>query len=302
VSKLVLLKKKKGNISDPKIYRPICLLNESAKLFERIIAGRINKYLRDSGSLSENQFGFMEGRSTIDAIMRLKDIVLENSLMGRNVVLVSFDIANAFNSISWPVIQEALLEMNFPSYLVRIIMAYLSDRWLTYIDYDGKYREKEITRGVPQGSVLGPILWNIGYNKILKTRIEKDSDILCYADDTILIATGDSIELAIHNANIDSCRIVRAIESLGLEVAAHKTQAMNFYCKNKPINKYIIIKNKSIDITDKIIYLGLTIDCKWSFFPHFQVISTKVDRIIGYLAKIMPNAHGPDESKRKLYM
>jgi hypothetical protein len=78
VAKLVLLKKKERVVKDHKIYRPICLLNESAKLFERIIVNRINGHLKDSNGLHKNQFGFLAERSTVDAMIKLKEIVSKN--------------------------------------------------------------------------------------------------------------------------------------------------------------------------------------------------------------------------------
>jgi hypothetical protein len=306
VAKLVLLKKKEGKIADYKICRPICLLNESAKLLERVIAGRINNYLKESKSLHNNQFGFLEGKSTVDAIIKAKSIVKRKLTRGKSVTIVSFDIKIAFNSIKWPVIQDAMLGMGFPSHLAHIIKDYLKDRWIEYVDCDGKCRKRRMTCGVPQGSVLGPILWNIGYNKVLSAAINNnESDIICYADDTLLITSGEDVDTAIHNVNIDAYRIVKEIEGLGLSVAAQKTQVMGFSgnrIKSSYKNKYVIIKDEAIEIRNNIKYLGLTLDAKWSFRMHFENISAKVDKVIGFLAGIMPNTKGPEIKIRKLYI
>lgn len=82
------------------------------------------------------------------------------------------------------------------------------------------------------------------------------------------------------------------------------TQAMTFYdrANTRIRNKYLVIKDKAIDISNSIKYLGLIIDHKWSFSPHFEAISTKVDRVLGYLCNIMLNTRGADEGRRKLYV
>jgi hypothetical protein len=79
---------------------------------------------------------------------------------------------------------------------------------------------------------------------------------------------------------------------------------MTFYdrANTRIRNKYLVIKDKAIDISNSIKYLGLIIDHKWSFSPHFEAISTKVDRMLGYLCNIMLNTRGADEGRRKLYV
>jgi len=95
--RLVLLKKK--DKPEPSSYRPICLLDESGKLFERVIAERLRVHMDEVGGISDDQYGFLRGRSTIDVILRVRDIVKEGTRGGRVVLAVSLDIANAFNSL-----------------------------------------------------------------------------------------------------------------------------------------------------------------------------------------------------------
>lgn len=99
MAKLVLLKKKEGQISDPKIYKPICLLSESGKVLERIIDSRINEHLHNVDGISDDQYGFRAGRSTMDAILKFRRIVEEQTEMGRVVIAIEIDISNAFNSL-----------------------------------------------------------------------------------------------------------------------------------------------------------------------------------------------------------
>lgn len=118
----------------PKV-RPICLLNEVGKTFERVIASRINEHMEENSQfeLSKNQFGFRKQRSTCDALGKMKRIALEAIEEGEVALAVSLDIANAFNSLPWRHIRTALRGKQFPQYIRRIIDAYLSERSVSYM-------------------------------------------------------------------------------------------------------------------------------------------------------------------------
>lgn len=169
---LVLIPKAGRDISvRPVKARPICLLSVTGKMFERVIVERILNWMVDhpAARLSDNQFGFRQGRSTYDALLRFKGIVEDTVSDGGLVIAVSLDVANAFNSIPFQQILAALGSGGFPAYLVDIIRSYLNDRVVEYPVGDGRLARRAVCAGVPQGSVLGPLLWNITYNEVLET-------------------------------------------------------------------------------------------------------------------------------------
>ena len=139
-------------------YRPICLLNEAGKLLEMVIIGRIVEHLENTGpNIHEHQYGFRSGRSTTDAINRAKNITEGAVKQGGVALAVSVDIVNAFNSLPWRAIEEALERLRLPCYIRNVITSYLTGRTTEYIGTNGIVR-RTIDRGVPQGSVLGPLL------------------------------------------------------------------------------------------------------------------------------------------------
>lgn len=155
---LVLIPKGSSVISSEIKARPICLLDEIGKTFERVIADRINDWLdsHEQFSLSSNQYGFRRNRSTIDALLRVHELVNSATSEGGFAIAVGLDISNAFNSVPWNIILEAMRDKSIPTYLCRIVAAYLSSRCIVYRNAKGVEIRREVSAGVPQGSVLGP--------------------------------------------------------------------------------------------------------------------------------------------------
>jgi len=153
-------------------------------------------------AMSPNQFGFRHKTSTCDALHIVQELVLEAMEGGEVVIGASLDVTNAFNSLRWSSIRRALLDKGFPVYLRRIIGSYLSDRKIEYPTSDGNTVDRDITAGVPQGSVLGPTLWNITYDWVLRTPLEEGSIIVGYADDILILTKAGSIDMATARINL----------------------------------------------------------------------------------------------------
>ncbi|CAB0030774.1 unnamed protein product [Trichogramma brassicae] len=191
--------------------------------------------------------------------------------------------------------------MGVPPYLRRIIASYFSDRVLEYSTDDGA-ETYSVTAGVPQGSVLGPILWNAMYNKILGLRLPGAVSIVGFADDIALTIVDKKLEDIKATAD-DAIRLVRrALSELGLQTADQKTEVL--LVTSRKLKESITLRAGDCDITSVpcIRYLGVHIDDRLRFDQHLRVVSEKAARVAGALSGLMPQHRGPEmQSAQALY-
>lgn len=144
-ARLFLLRKGVKPLEVPLSYRPLCLLDCTGKLFEKIIDNRLREFLDLSGGIHDYQYGFHRGRSTTDVVPHLQSIIA--GPQGKTEVL-TLDIKNEFNSAPWSAILDAMRDKEVPGYLVRMIGSYISNRSIQF-ERNGITSVVDLSSGVP---------------------------------------------------------------------------------------------------------------------------------------------------------
>ncbi|XP_018493994.1 uncharacterized protein LOC108863844, partial [Galendromus occidentalis] len=176
---------KSGPQSDLNSYRPISLLPIANKVVERIMAEQIVTFLEENDLLSSNQHGFRRGRSCEQAALILSDYIADATDRGLHCVAIFCDISKAFDSINHERLLIKLQRIGFRGASLELLRSYLSERKQVFGDGNSWSDPHEVEMGVPQGSVLGPILFSIFVNDLLTSA--DDTCVVAFADDTTLL-------------------------------------------------------------------------------------------------------------------
>lgn len=304
--RLILLPKPGKPPGAPSSYRPICLLDTLGKILERIIQNRLLPVSEGPDGLSVNQYGFRRAKSTVSAIKTVVNFVRDST---RNIgvraghkmlcAIIALDIKNAFNSASWAHIMTALRQMKVPPYILKILDSYFDSRVLLYETDEGT-KEYNITSGVPQGSVLGPLLWNIMYNGVLELTLPDNVQIVGFADDIAILVKSKHLYEVELLANEAIATISSWLSAKGLQLAEHKTEAVLIGKRKKKETATFDVGSHRIQSSGSIKYLGVILDDRLTFGKHMEYAKERASKAQVALARIMPNVGGPKTETRLL--
>lgn len=302
-AKLVLLQKGNGPLDNPASFRPICLLDVEGKLFEQLILVKLNQELERTGGLSDRQYGFRKGRQTVDAIKDVLQIASEASNYApqhrRICAAVTLDVKNAFNSASWQFILEALNRRKIENNLICLIASYLSERKII-LQAEDLTEMEAVSGGVPQGSVLGPTLWNVLYDDLLRLDLPEETKLIGFADDIIMMVTARNEDILMNVTNTGLARVSSWMSEHRLQLAPQKTEAVILTTRRKILPIHFNVQSTIVTPRPSVKYLGVWLDSKLTFAEHTKQTIQKAERTITALSSLMPNMGAPRASKRRL--
>ena len=274
---------------DPKLlvnYRPVSVLPVFSKLLERLMYERITEFINENDVLYNLQFGFRKNHSTTIALTLLQDKISKSLFDGEYVLGVFLDFSKAFDTVNHDILLRKLYAYGIRGVAHEWLKSYLSCR-TQYVVFNGiESTKRTVTCGVPQGSILGPLLFLLYINDM--ACISNILYPMLFADDTNVFLSGRNANQLIRIMNGELLNIVDWLDSNKLSLNISKTHFILFRSQGmrKPlINDDLIIKNESINQDHKTKFLGVIVDEKLTWFEHIQYIKCKIAKGIGIICK-----------------
>jgi len=264
-------------------YRPISVLTTFSKIFETIVFQRLNNYLEKNNILHENQFGFRKGLSTCTALLQLIDELASSVDKKRITVGVFIDLAKAFDTVDHRILLQKLEHYGIRGNVLAMFASYIGNR-KQYVTIDGVRSElANIICGVPQGSILGPILFLLYINDL--TLISTKLKNIMFADDTNLFLTGNSIAEVEQQLNIELVTVNAWFQANLLSLNVKKTSYIIFGHK-KDLNANIFIDNIQLARQYDTKFLGVILSANLKWNKHIDIVVNKMSKNIGIISKV----------------
>ena len=284
---------KKGDDSIMGNYRPISLLSSISKWFEKVVFNQIYDYFTKNKLFFPNQYGFRKKHSTDMAAVELIDRAMHQIDQGKCALSVFMDLSKAFDTLNHDIMCKKLKFYGICGTSLKWFNSYLTSR-TQYVDINGHCsKQKYITTGVPQGSILGPLLFIIYMNDI--PACSEAFNFILYADDTSLFAALDISEDNFSQfLNIELDRVYEWLCCNKLSLNLDKTKFMFFHHHKKNIfGKVPVVKinNKMIERVQNFNFLGIIINENLNWKSHCDYIAnklTKINGIMNILKNVLP--------------
>ena len=273
-------------------YRPISLLPLISKIFEKIIHSQIYSYFVNNNLLFDSQYGFRELHSTQQAGLELAARCYSKLESRETPFCIFIDLSKAFDLVDHSILLQKLSYYGFDDVSLKLCESYLSGR-KQYVQYGAAVSDTvTLDKGIPQGSVLGPLFFSIFIND-LPNAAPLFSKII-YADDTSLVGSletfdlekTNNIEVISHNITNEFSKIMNWIRVNKLKINIGKTKYMCFTTRQRTLEyPQIRVNNIYIERVKSFNFLGIiNIYLTWS--AHIDHVSLKLSRLIGVLNRL----------------
>lgn len=265
VAEIIAIPKPHKNHSIASSYRPISLLPVLSKLFEKILFNRLEPILKQHNLIPNHQFGFRKKHSTIEQVHRVINKISTDIDCKRFCVAVYLDVAKAFDSV-WHKGLLHKLKSYLPVEFYELLKSYIADR-LFYVKFKQDMSEiMKMQAGVPQGSVLGPVLYLL-YTADIPSNLGHNNMIATFADDTVLLASHANYDQATFNAQRLLDRVLKWFNSWNIQTNVDKTVHV-IYTNRKYDILHLKINDINIRTEKHAKYLGMVIDEKLLWKAH----------------------------------
>ena len=283
---------KKDDKTDKENYRPVSILSSFSKVFEKIMCNNINQYMNNK--LSPYLCGFRKGYSTQTCLL----IMLEKwkkALDKQNIAgALLTDLSKAFDCLNHELLIAKLDAYGFHFSALKFILNYLSDRTQRTKVNNSFSQKADVKCGVPQGSILGPLLFNIYINDIFY--FVDEEKITNYADDTTPYDISDSVEKLLDKLQLDSDILLPWFENNFLKLNPNKCKLL---ITNHPNGLCIKVGNEIVEAEKSVKLLGIKIDNELKFTEHVTDICKKANVKLHALARI---SYFMDKDKLRVLM
>ena len=284
---------KDSDVTNKKKYRPVSILPSISKIYERVMQRQVSSFIEDH--LYEHMCGFRKKYSTQHALMTLiekwKKILDSQGYAGAIIT----DLSKAFDTINHELLLAKLHAYGFEKQALRLISSYLTNRWHKTKINTSFSTWKELLRGVPQGSVLGPLLFNIYFNDLFY--FLEETEATNYADDTNIYACDMDLGNLIRRLEHDSLVAIEWFESNYMKLNGDKCHFL--IAGNKHEHLWLNFGESQIWETQSEKILGVTIDNKLKFEEHIKSILASAGKKLSAIARM---SHILSFSKLRLLM
>lgn len=267
---------KEGDRSEPSSYRPISVLSAINIIFEKLIAKRVHKFLEKYRVICPQQHGFRPRYSTSTAVLSLTQMLNTTLHNNKLAAVVFLDLQKAFDTVDHSIMLDKLKNYGFRDKTFHLFSSFLTDRQQKVSINNITSSLRYITTGVPQGSVLGPLLFTLYVNDLCQII---SSEMLMYADDTAVIFTADTEDELQDKLNIELAKISNWFSTNKLTINTKKTKYMIFHSPRKLVNYSIIkpiINDNALQQTSSFKYLGIIFDSNLNWKNQITHVCSKV--------------------------
>ena len=277
---------KKGDLHEPSNYRPVSLLSIFDKILEKLIYKRVMSFLNSHDILNKNQFGFRRKHSTTLAVLELVDTIYQNLDKKQIVVGIYLDLKKAFDTVNHEILFKKLQNYGIRGKTLEWFRSYLTGRKQYTLVNSCKSQCMNINCGVPQGSVLGPLLFLLYVNDI-NFAVTAET-VKLYADDTNLFISDSNPDELCKRANKTLASLYQWFLANRLSLSFDKTLYSIFQPnKSQDLAEFkLILNNIEIKRENCCMYLGVMLDNKLKWKNHIEYIEKKLIKFTSLFYKI----------------